>query len=562
MPYQPGTMRRTGAPCSGGIGSSFIRRASNVSGSIALETGRDRANGITSAISARLRRAAPIRRISIASHRSRADSRTARKGTPVHRTVPTAPSPHASPAGSGRSPARPLPAHSSVTGKVRVSIASRSSILSVSDRSTAPLICSVCLPRARSGRAKWLLTKNWDSGVVESDRFSSDVSTLSGSAERIFTPASLARRASRVFCLARARSRLTWRPATRNGTTRILPRNFRTESRGVAEISWKRWRRPRIGGCDLEQESSSAEHHSPRAIMTDGPRAASPDVTVPGPPLPSSVTERFVEAGGVRFRYLQGGTISGLPVVLLHVWPTWAEVWLPVAWVLGARHPWIAPDLPCQGHSSPLPGNARTLTAYRNAIASFVDALDLPRFAVVGNSMGGTLAIMVALDRPARVAKVVVLDAAGLTPKLPGRTARMYLPFLLPSFVRAPGPKSVRKLLTKAVFHDPSFADDPWVNAIVAAWRPWDRCNVFIATGLALRRRDASVSADLARVRAPTLVLSGRHDVQFPWQAAEAASRRIPESRFAAIEDAGHFPMVERPRETAQLISEFLGAKR
>ena len=296
--------------------------------------------------------------------------------------------------------------------------------------------------------------------------------------------------------------------------------------------------------------------------MTDGPRAASPDVTVPGPPLPSSVTERFVEAGGVRFRYLQGGTISGLPVVLLHGWPTWAEVWLPVAWVLGARHPWIAPDLPCQGHSSPLPGNARTLTAYRNAIASFVDALDLPRFAIVGNSMGGTLAIMVALDRPARVANVVVLDAAGLTAKLPGRTARMYLPFLLPSFVRAPGPKSVRKLLTKAVFHDPSFADDPWVNAIVAAWRPWDRRKAFIATGLALRRRDASVSADLARVRAPTLVLSGRHDVQFPWQTAEAASRRIPESRFAAIEDAGHFPMVERPRETAQLISEFLGAKR
>src|SRR5439155_801634 len=109
-------------------------------------------------------------------------------------------------------------------------------------------------------------------------------------------------------------------------------------------------------------------------------------------------------------------------------------------------------------------GNARTLTAYRNAIASFVDALDLPRFAIVGNSMGGTLAIMVALDRPARVAKVVVLDAAGLTPKLPGRTARMYLPFLLPSFVRAPGPKSVRKLLTKAVFHDPSFADDRVVN--------------------------------------------------------------------------------------------------
>ncbi len=292
--------------------------------------------------------------------------------------------------------------------------------------------------------------------------------------------------------------------------------------------------------------------------MTDGPIVTGKDATVPGQPLPASVRERFVEAGDVRFRYLQGGTTSGLPIVLLHGWPTWAEVWIPVAWVLGARHPWIAPDLPCQGQSSSLPGKARTLTAYRKAITAFIDALALPRFAIVGNSMGGTLAIMAALDRPERVAKVVVLDAAGLTPKLPGRTARMYLPFLLPCFVRAPGPKSVRKLLTKAVFHDPHFADDAWVNAIVAAWRPRGRRKGFMATGFALRRSDASVAADLGRIHVPTLVVSGRHDVQFPWRSAEEAATRIAGSRFGAIEDAGHFPMVEKPRETAQRISEFI----
>jgi len=292
--------------------------------------------------------------------------------------------------------------------------------------------------------------------------------------------------------------------------------------------------------------------------MTDGSLASRADATLPGQPLPASVTERFLDAGGVRFRYLQGGATSGFPVLLLHGWPTWAEVWLRVAWVIGARHPWIAPDLPCQGLSSPLPGKDRTLTAYRQAIAAFVDALDLPRFAVVGNSMGGTLAFMLALDRPARVAKIVVLDAAGLTPKLPGRTARMYLPFLLPCFFRAPGPKSVRKLLTHAVFYDPRFADDAWVNAIVAAWMPRDRRKAFVATGLALRRRDASVHEDFPRIRSPTLILSGRHDLQFSWQSAEEASRRILGARFAAIEDAGHFPMVEKPRETAQLISGFL----
>jgi len=282
------------------------------------------------------------------------------------------------------------------------------------------------------------------------------------------------------------------------------------------------------------------------------------DLTTPGQPLPPGVTEHFLEAGGVRFRYLKGGAAAGVPIVMLHGWPTWAEVWLPVARQIGVRHPWIAPDLPCQGRSSLLPGNDYTLTAYRKAIGAFVDALGFPRFAIVGNSMGGTLAIMMALDRPARVSKLVVLDAAGLTPKLPGRTARMYLPFLLPCFVRSPGPKSVRKLLTKAVFHDPHFADDAWVSAIVDAWKPRDRRKAFVATGLALRRPDASVSADLGQIRVPTLVLSGRQDLQFPWQSAEQATGSIPGASFATIDDAGHFPMVEKPEETAHLLSEFL----
>jgi pimeloyl-ACP methyl ester carboxylesterase len=294
--------------------------------------------------------------------------------------------------------------------------------------------------------------------------------------------------------------------------------------------------------------------------MTTTPSAVSRDTTIPGA-VPAGVEERFLEAGGVRFRYLQGGAASGLPLLLLHGWPTWAEVWLPVARVLGVHHPWIAPDLPCQNRSSLLPGKDRTLTAYRRAIMGFVDALRLPRFAVVGNSMGGSLAIMLALDRPDQVAKLVVLDAAGLTPKLPGRTARMYLPFLLPCFVRAPGPNSVRKLLIKAVFYDSHFASDAWVNAVVAAWKSRDRRRALMGTGFALRRRDASLSADLPRIRQPTLVLSGRQDVQFPWRSAEEASRRIPGARFVAIEDAGHFPMVEKPQETAHLISEFLDRK-
>ncbi len=280
--------------------------------------------------------------------------------------------------------------------------------------------------------------------------------------------------------------------------------------------------------------------------------------TTPSGVLPPGVAEHFVDSGGVRFRYLSGGAGSGVPLVLLHGWPTWSEVWLPVLGVLGRTHPWIAVDLPCQGRTSLLPKGSRTLPGYRAAIGTLIDGLELSSFALVGNSMGGTLAVMLSHDRPAKVSRLVLLDAAGLTPRLPRRTARMYLPFLIPCFFRAPGPASVRKLLTRAVFSDPRFADQPWVDSMVTSWRPRERRAALMDTAFALRRPDASVAADLKGLRVPTLVLSGRDDVQFPWQSAEAASRTIPGAQFGAVEHAGHFPMVEQPAEVARLISGFL----
>lgn len=281
--------------------------------------------------------------------------------------------------------------------------------------------------------------------------------------------------------------------------------------------------------------------------------------STPVPSLPPGIHERFLEAGGVKFRYLQGeGT--GRPILFLHGWPTWGEVWLPLAQKMGLGRPWFAPDLPCQGRSSLVPKASRNLTGYRQAMAAFVDALGLPGVDVVGNSMGGSLALMLALDRPEKVAKAAVLDCAGLQVKFPGRTTRLYLPFILGCFFRSPPASSARKLLVKAVFHDPSLANDAWVSAFVEAWRPRERCKGYLDTAFALPKPDASVMADLGRLKLPVLVLSGKNDVQFPWTSAQEASRHIPRASFVGIDQAGHFPMVERPTETAQALAQFLSS--
>ena len=280
--------------------------------------------------------------------------------------------------------------------------------------------------------------------------------------------------------------------------------------------------------------------------------------STPGSPLPAGVSEHRVRVGATEISYLTGGTGSGEPVLFLHGWPTWAEVWLPVSAILGEKHPWIAISLPGQGRSSIPPRMARTWGSLRAAVSGFVDGAAPERFVVVGTSMGGTLAIMLALERPQRVSKLVAIDAAGLTPKLPGRTARMHLPFLLSSYLGPPTPRRARRWLLRTVFHNSASATDAWVNATVAAWTPGDRRRSLRDYAYILGKKEGSVAAALSRISQPTLILSGREDVQFPWQVAEQATTRIRGAQFGAVEGAGHFPMVERPADTAELISRFL----
>jgi pimeloyl-ACP methyl ester carboxylesterase len=280
--------------------------------------------------------------------------------------------------------------------------------------------------------------------------------------------------------------------------------------------------------------------------------------SVPTNDPPAGVAVRWIDAGGVRFRCLVGSGV-GRPLLLLHGWPTWAEVWLPLVQRLNLGRPWFAPDLPCQGRSSLVPRAERNLTSYRKAVAAFADAMDLSGVDVIGNSMGGSLAVMLGVDRPDRVAKVATIDCAGFQAKFPGRTSRLYLPFLLPCLFRSPGTGSARKLLTRAIFHDPAQVSEAWVTAFVEGWRPRDRCKGYLDTAFALRHPDASVLDTARSLRAPLMVVCGRDDVQFSWQAQEGFAKSIPGARFAAIDSAGHFPMVERSAATAQALLPFLG---
>jgi pimeloyl-ACP methyl ester carboxylesterase len=176
-----------------------------------------------------------------------------------------------------------------------------------------------------------------------------------------------------------------------------------------------------------------------------------------------------------------------------------------------------------------------------------LDALGLHRADLVGLSLGGWLAAELALRRPDRVDRLVLVDAAGT--RVPG-VAREDL-FLAP-------PARARQLL----FADPTSA---LATTIVPDAAPPERLEAV------LRGREASarllwnphgphrkLTERLWRIKAPTLVVWGRDDRLFPLALGEAYARGIPGARLVTIDRCGHLPPFEQPERFAELVLDFL----
>src|SRR3712207_6269478 len=118
-----------------------------------------------------------------------------------------------------------------------------------------------------------------------------------------------------------------------------------------------------------------------------------------------------IEVAGLPTRYLIAGT--GTPLVLLHGAGDNALDWRWVMPDLAATHRVYAPDLPGSPDSA-RPNADYSPAFFERFVAAFVDALDIGRATFVGNSLGGLVALRLALSEPARVTALVLVDSAGL----------------------------------------------------------------------------------------------------------------------------------------------------
>ncbi len=279
----------------------------------------------------------------------------------------------------------------------------------------------------------------------------------------------------------------------------------------------------------------------------------------------ANVEERRIEVQGLPTRYLAAG--EGPPLVLLHALAESALDWRWVVPALARTHSVYAPDLPGFGDS------AKPLIDYSPAfftrfISGYFDALGIERAAVAGNSLGGLVALRLALSEPERVSALGLIDSAGLgrtvshalrAPTLPGYGE------LAVAWAKTPlGAAQRAWLRANLLFAHPRLVPDEWM----AEQRRLAQLPGFLEATLATLRAQVGLEGqrevlveDLPALTMPTLVVWGARDKVFPRQQAREAVSRLSEGSLALIPDCGHLPHVERPDHFADVLGRFLGER-
>lgn len=274
---------------------------------------------------------------------------------------------------------------------------------------------------------------------------------------------------------------------------------------------------------------------------------------------PTIAVRRHIGAG-VTLRYLEGGSGSR-PVVFLHGRGHGAATWWPFLGPLAARRRVVAFDLPGFGHSAARPwsgGDARAgLRFFVDPIVAAIRELDMARPVLVGHSLGGLVALAIALEATpsddAMPTAMVLVDAMGLAPVVRPR-ARLYFRAGPERLARWQNP--IRRLAEAALGIDVDRAQALRRELLeVRGGRP-DAAAAFEAM-CPVVGRPIALDGDLERIDVPSLLIWGRRDEAFPPGVAEAAVRRLGNAELRVI-DAGHAPHVERPGDVLAAIEAFL----
>lgn len=247
---------------------------------------------------------------------------------------------------------------------------------------------------------------------------------------------------------------------------------------------------------------------------------------------------------------------SGEPVLLIHgsgpgvtAWANWRLV-MPA---LAEARRVIAPDMAGFGYTERRPDDEYTMDNWVSHAIGVLDALDIQRTDLVGNSFGGAIALALAIRHPERVRRLVLMGSVGVDFEI--------TPALDAVWGYQPSLEAMRGLLDLFAYDRGLVNDDLARLRYEASIRPGFH-ESFAAMFPAPRQRwvdaMASAEADIRALPNQTLVIHGREDKVIPLQTSQTLSSWIPRAQLHVFGQCGHWTQIEHAGRFARLVTDFL----
>ncbi|MEN8241898.1 MAG: alpha/beta hydrolase [Chloroflexota bacterium] len=206
------------------------------------------------------------------------------------------------------------------------------------------------------------------------------------------------------------------------------------------------------------------------------------------------------------------------------------------------NHRVLAPDLPGHGKSEGL--GEQSIEKYADVIVKWLEKIGVTEAILVGHSMGGAIAQTISAAHPQLVTRLVLVSTGTVLPVNPDLIEKLSIP------AAAPG---VYDQIVKWAYHP---STDP--KLVQQARKQMDAIRHTVTYGDFVACDAFKFVNQLAKIKAPTLVICGDADKMTPAHFSKQLQENLPEAQLALVPDAGHMLNIEQPEKLAQLISEFI----
>lgn len=276
--------------------------------------------------------------------------------------------------------------------------------------------------------------------------------------------------------------------------------------------------------------------------------------------MPSSISRN-----GHKLTYTLTGRPGAAPLLMVHGWLSYRGVWQQTIEALGDHYYCLALDLLGFGESDKPADADYSIQAQGQRVLELADCLGWDRFTLVGHSMGGQIALCIASTlAPERVTQLV--NVAGVVSgRLTPTIERVNYRFIALGAV-FPGIYTLWRRLSRYdwftystfktwFYRMESLPLDRWAQDRYMAFQPGIQIPAYKA-GQAIHNLD--LTPYLERIKAPVLTIFGRQDGVVPVSDGYLVEQHVPHSELALIDECGHFPMYEKPREYLQALHTLL----